>query len=87
MINVADLSDQELDGLVQDLSQKVAKARIIGEHSESFMNLHNTYQQLSLEQKFRYGQTTKLTSGVSIESDPSMENIPFVDHTRKIPTF
>lgn len=87
MINYSDLSDQELDGLIQDLSQKVAKAKIVGEHSEAFINLNNTYNLLSMEQNSRYNQTTKLTSGVSIESDPSMADVPFVDHTRKIPTF
>lgn len=87
MINNADLTDQELDGLIQDLSQKLAKAKILGETSEAFLNLQNTYQGFVFEQKRRYGVTEKLFSGVVSESDPSMSDIPFIDHVRKIPTF
>lgn len=87
MINDMDLNDQELDGLIQDLAQKLAKAKILGETSEAFLNLQNTYQGFVFEQKRRYGAEEKLFSGVVSESDPAMADIPFVDHQRKIPTF
>lgn len=87
MLNTADLTDQELDGLIQDLAQKLAKAKILGETSEAFLNLQNTYQGFVFEQRKRYGGSDRLFSGVVSESDPSMRDIPFVDHVRKIPTF
>lgn len=87
MINNIDLTDQELDGLIQDLAQKLAKAKILGETSEAYLNLQNTYEGFVFEQKRRYGASEKLFSGVVLESDPSMTDIPFVNHQRKIPTF
>jgi len=87
MINTSDLTDQELTGLIQDLAQKVAKAKILSESSEAYLNLQNTYKELVFEQQSRYATDDKLFSGVVTESDPAMADIPFVDHVRKIPTF
>lgn len=87
MIHVQDYNNKELDELVQDLAQKIAKAKIIGETSEAFLNLREKYEIIVEEQRSRYSGPTKLESGVSIESDPEMAGVPFVDHQRQIPTF
>lgn len=87
MIHVQDYNDKQLDELVQDLAQKLAKAKIISETSEAFLTLQEKYEGLVIEQKMRYMGNSKIESGVVLESDPEMADIPFVDHTRNIPTF
>lgn len=87
MIDKYDLTDQELDALIQDLSHKLAKAKVLSFSSEAFINLQQQLVELNHEQKRRYGIQTEGESGVAIEADPSMADIPFVPHTRKIDTF
>ena len=86
MIHTQDYNDKELDALIQDLAQKLAKAKILGETSEAFFNLQEKYESLVNEQQFR-SPGAKMESGTVIESDPEMADIPFVDHVRNIPTF
>lgn len=87
MIEKYDLSDQELDALIQDLGQKLAKAKILSMSSEAYLLLQQQLVELNREQKRRYGLTTELESGVVIEADPEMKDIPFIPYPRKNPSY
>lgn len=87
MIDKYELSDKELDALIQDLGQKLARAKVLSYSSEAYILLKNQLSELNQEQKRRYGIMTEAESGVVIETDPDMADVPFVPHTRKIDTF
>lgn len=83
-----DFSDEELDALIQDLSQKVGKAKILADSSDAFRNLNNLLNTYIDEKRSRPNDPDKKDeSGVYIEADPEMADVPFIPPTRKIETF
>lgn len=87
MIEKYDLTDQELDALIQDLGQKLAKAKILSQSSEAYILLQQQLVELNREQKRRYGISYEAESGVVNETDPSMKDVPFIPYPQKFQTF
>jgi DNA helicase IV len=87
MIDKQHLTDRDLDAIIQDLSQKIAKAKPLQYSSEAFTNLQNMLNEYIIEMKMRYAEKMDKKSGVVIEADPTMADIPFVPPSRKIDTF
>lgn len=83
-----DYSDEELDALIHDLSQKISTAKILAESSDAFQNLNNLLNTYIDEKRNRvFAPKDKSKSGVYVEADPDMSDVPFVPPTRKIETF